>query len=121
LPVPIRFRVRPGYQSPDLLVELMGDHRAPGFPDLSASLRDQLGASRVPHPEGLDDGNFDWIEGRRISFWTYPGGSYEIDDDIWGLFVSANENNAAVIADIERALLKTGFFEKQSVDFDQFR
>ncbi len=115
---PIRFRTRPGYQTRELLIELMDDHRAPGFPDISVMLRDLLGASKAPHPEGFDGR---YLMDRRITFWTYPGGSYEIDDDNWGLFVSAPENNISVIADVERVLLETGHFEKQSVDFDQFR
>jgi len=116
----IRFRTRPGYQSRDLLVELMADHRAPGFPDVPAMLRDELGAFRAPHPGGLDNPHLNLID-RQITFWTYPGGSYEIDDDNWGLFILAPENNVSVIADIERVLLETGLFEKQSVDFEQFR
>lgn len=118
---PIRFRVRPIYHRSDLLIEVMGDHRGEGFPDLAAILQDALVASKVPHPDNLDDPKIALMQDRYISFWTYAGGKYEIDDDIWGLFVSAKENNIAVIADVERALNATGRFAKEFVNFEQFR
>lgn len=98
----------------------MGDHRSEGFPNVGAILQDALQASKVPHPEKLDDPEIACAQERYISFWTYAGGTYEIDDDIWGLFVSANKNNVAVIADVERALSSTGRFVKELVSFQQF-
>jgi hypothetical protein len=118
---PIRFRIRPVYHGSDLIVELMGDHRADDFPDVSAILRDELSASQIPHPNKLDDRQVAMIHDRYFSFWTYAGGAYEIDDDIWGLFVSATENNEAVIADVAQALTVTGRFAREAVDFEQFR
>lgn len=116
----IRFRVRPVFHGSELLVEVMDDHREDGFPNIALLLRDALGATQVRHPEGLDDPRIAMSQDRYFGYWIYPGGRYEIDDDIWGLFVSAKENNVVVIADVERALLATGQFEKQAVDFAQF-
>lgn len=118
---PIRFRVRPIYHGSELLVEVLDDHRKEGFPCVSAILRDALGATAGPHPKGLDDPRVAWAHDRYFSYWTYPGGNYEIDDDIWALFVLSKDNNEVVIADVERALLATGQFVKESVDFEQFR
>jgi len=72
-------------------------------------------------PEGLDDPTRAWAQDHYISYWTYPGGACEIDDDIWSLFVLAKGNNTVVMADAERALLATGQFVKVPVDFAQFR
>jgi hypothetical protein len=115
-----RFRVRPGYQSSDLLLEVVGDHRRPGFPNVASLLSASLNARRQPHPEGLD--HIDPVlHDRFITYWSFPDGSYEIDDDLWGLFVTARENNEGVIARVEGALVATGLFEKEEVDFAQYR
>lgn len=118
---PIIFWVRPAYHGDELLIEFRGDHREAGFPNVAEILRDALRSSKVPHPKGLDDRHIALVHDRAISFWTYDGGNYEIDDDTWGLFVSAPDNKKSVIADIERALISTGRFAKEAVDFDQFR
>ncbi|WP_155635395.1 hypothetical protein [Burkholderia cepacia] len=55
-----------------------------------------------------------------FSYWTYARGHHEIDDDIWGLFVTAPIDNSSVIADIENARLSTGKFVKEDVDFRTF-
>ena len=78
-------------------------------------------AAKAPHPDNLDDPKIALTQDRCISFWTYAGGEYEIDDDIGGLFVSATENNIAVIADVAQALNSTGRFSKEYVSFEQFR
>ena len=57
---------------------------------------------------------------RYFSYWTYARGNYEIDDDIWGLFVTATLDNARVVADVENALLSTEKFVKEDVDFSRF-
>lgn len=116
-----RFRVRPVYYGSDLLVEVMDDHRGAGFVNLPSLLREALHAVQMPHPEGLDDARVAMSQDRYFSFWVYPGGSYEIDDDIWGLFVMAPEHNEAVTADLERALVSSGRFVKEFVDFEQLR
>jgi len=117
----IKFCVRPVYHGTDLLVEIVDRHRIEDFPDLPGILRDALNAQRVPHPEELDKSELALLQDRYFSYWTYPGGAYEIDDDIWALFVTASGNNAAVIADIERALLSSGRFVRQEVDFAKYR
>jgi hypothetical protein len=117
----IRFRVRPVYRGSDLLVEVLDDHRAAGFPDVASLLREALHAVQMPHPEGLDDARIAMSQDRYFSFWVYPGGSYEIDDDIWGLFVWGWGNNHEVTADVERAFVATGQFVKEFVVFAQFR
>lgn len=118
---PIRFRVRPVYHGNQLLIEVLDDHRGERFPNVASILRDALGATQVPHPDKLDGPQVAFSQNRYFSFWVYPGGNYEIDDDIWGLFVLAEENNEAVSADVERTLMSTGRFVKEFVDFEQFR
>jgi hypothetical protein len=115
-----RFYVRPVYHGTRLLVEFLDDHRAPGFPDVHGLLQRALGASPQRHPEGLDDPAVALSQDRFFSYWTYPGGAYELDDDIWTLFVSAEEDNAWVIADVAAALLADGRFARQEVDFARY-
>lgn len=117
----IRFRVRPVYHGTDLLVEIMGDHRREAFPNVPSLLRDALQSTREPHPEGLDRPDISMLQDNFITYWSYGGGHYEIDDDFGGLFVTAKENNEAVIAEVARALEETRLFVKEPVDFKQFR
>ena len=115
-----RLRVRPVYHGSDLLVEVMGDHRRNDFPDVAHIVSEALHAQRVPHPEELDVSELAFLEDRFISYWTCQRGSYELDDDMWGLFFSANGNNQHLIASIEAALVRSGRFVKECVDFKQF-
>ncbi|WP_254602240.1 hypothetical protein [Burkholderia lata] len=117
----IRFRVRPVFHGSDLLVEVLDDHRTVDFPNVAAILQDALHSVQVPHPDGLDEREVALSQDRYFSYWTYARGSYEIDDDIWGLFVTATIDNLPIVADIEKALLSTGKFVKEEVDFSAFR
>jgi hypothetical protein len=117
----VRFWVRPIYHGDELLIEVLGDHRGDGFPSVVEVLREALQAVREAHPDNLDDPCIAMSQDRFFSYWAYPGGHYEIDDDTWGLFVSAKVGNRAVIADLERALLGSGRFVKEYVDFAQFK
>ena len=114
------FAVRPGYQSEELLVEFFGDHRGDGFPNVWDILARGLNAQPRAHPT-LDTASIGIATDEHISFWQYENGTYEIDDDIWGLFISAPNNNAQIMADIERALVASGAFEKKIVEFDKYR
>lgn len=117
----IRFRVRPEYHGSKLLVEMFDDHRTDDFPNIAAILRDELNAVRIPHPGAPNAPMLALSQDYFFSYWKYSGGEYEIDDDIWTLFVIATVNNASTTADIERALLRSGKFVKEEVDFDQFK
>ncbi|OJA43947.1 hypothetical protein [Burkholderia ubonensis] len=116
----IRFRVWPVYHGSDLLVEVLEDHRTDHFPNVAAILQDALHSVQVPHPDGLDEPRVALFQDRYFSYWTYARGHYEIEDDIWGLFVTASINNLSIVADIEQALLLTGKFVKEEVDFGKF-
>jgi hypothetical protein len=117
----VRFLVRPVYHGDELLIEVLGDHRSQGFPSVAEILREALLAVREPHPDNLDDPRIAMAQDRFFSYWAYPGGHYEIDDDTWGLFVLAKAGNGGVIADLEQALLGSGKFVKENVDFAQFK
>lgn len=117
----IRFRVRPGYHSKELLIEFCGDHRASDFPDLHRLLSSILKAeSRRPSQAEIGLAQAGAIVDDFWFFKTYPGGSFEVNDDIWGLFIHARENNHKVISDIESALLESGKFVKEEVDFSKY-
>jgi hypothetical protein len=46
---------------------------------------------------------------RFISFWVYPAGEYEIDDDIGGMFITPRPGGR-VSGDIVDALTRSGQF-----------
>ncbi len=114
-----KFRVRPGYHSQELLVEFWGDHRGEHFPNVSALLANALGAEPLKHPT-IDTAMVAATD-EFISYWRYAHGEYELVDDIWAFFIHAPENNLRVITDIERALLASGLFVKEDVDFSEYR
>ena len=111
--------MRPGYQSKELLVEFRGDSRAKDFPNVAGILAKALDAKEEKHPV-LDTIKIGLATDEFISYWTYRNGSYEIDDDTWCCFILAPKNNTQVIFDIERALLDTGLFVKEEVNFDDY-
>jgi hypothetical protein len=115
----IRFRVRPGYKSQDLLVQFCDEHRAEGFPDVAGILARALHASPKKHPD-LDVVAIGLATDRFFSYWQCLLGEYEIDNDIWALFISAKKNNAIIIEAVEKALLESGKFAKEDVDFSQY-
>ncbi len=116
-----RFRIRPGYKSKELLIEFCGDHRSDNFPHVSKILCKGLNSRPITHPE-FDTSSIALSLDRYISMWEYENGHYELDDDIWSLFilVQNKENNAQIIKDIENVLIKSGLFEKELVDSSKY-
>jgi len=100
-------------------VEFWGDHRGATFPDIQGILAQGLNAKPVRHPS-LDTATIAIATDEFISLWRYENGEYELDDDIWALFILAAENNSQVISDIERVLLSTGEFSKEEADFSEY-
>lgn len=114
-----RIRVRPEYHSNNLLVEICCDHRSEGFPNVSEILRNALHSEQQTHPD-FDEVKIALSQDRFFSYWKYEDGTYELDDDIWGLFVSAHENNSKVIGDIELSLIQSGHFVKEDVNYSDY-
>ncbi len=115
-----RFRVRPGYKSKHLLVEFRGDHHSEGFPNVYRLLARALGAVGVPYPS-LGAASTGLTTDEILSCWRYEHGQYLVDDDVWSLFIHASHNNAQIMADIEQALLVSGLFVKEEVDFEAYK
>jgi len=91
-------------------IEILGDHRSGGFPNVRVLLRDALIATESPPPPSFAEVvRTSMLIDRFISFWTYPGGAYEIDDDDGGLFVTPL-HGAEVGADVAAALIRSGQF-----------
>jgi hypothetical protein len=114
-----KFRVRPGYKTKELLVEFWGEHRSQNFPDIQGILAKELNAKPAKHP-ALDTATLAIATDEFITLWVYENGEYELDDDIWAFFIHAPENNVQVIADIEGALLASGQFIKEQVDYSEY-
>lgn len=103
-----KFRIRPEYGGANLLIKFCGDHRAENYPDVSALLAGALGAILQKHPVFSAETMI--VTGRYFSYWSYKNGTYEIDDDIWGCFITVPDSNPKVIADLEHALTNSGQF-----------
>lgn len=114
------FALRPGYNSQKLLIEFYGDHRSDSYPNVPSLLAKGLQAKQHKHPT-LDTARICISTDELISWWCYENGAYELDDDIWGLFIHAADNNAKIMSDVEKILLASGEFEKQVVDFSEYR
>jgi len=103
-----KFRIRLTYGGMQPLIEFCGDHRAPGFPDVARILASALVATRQeiapPTAETMIAND------QYLSHWSYAGGTYEIDDDVWTCVVTVPDGNARVLADIEHALTHSGRF-----------
>ncbi len=115
-----RFTVRPEYQGKRLLIEFLGDHRSADYPNIQAIVATGLGATPKHHPT-LDVLSIGIATDEYISLWHYEKGDYELDDDTWGFFILAPNNNPAIIADIEAVLLASGAFRKLEVDFSEYQ
>lgn len=115
-----KFRTRPGYASSELLIELCGDHRADDYPNVSNLLQEALHSTIQHHPDpGLVSTCA--VLDRFISYWRYKNHFYEIDDDWGGLFITSVPYNPVVISDLENALLQSSLFEKEPVDFSNYK
>lgn len=115
---PFKFLARPGYHTQELLVEFCGDHRVPEYPDVPAILEQALQAQMKPvSPEtslvGIATDCYS-------TSWSYPGGEYQVDEDTFGLFIHAPENNRTIMADLEKVLVESGLFLKEEVDFSNY-
>ena len=108
------FSLRPAFHSDELLIEFGGDTHSPGYPDIQAVLAQHLQAQ--PRHD-LTEISFDSC----AYVWEYANGSYLIDKDNWAIFILASQNNAQIMADLERALLASGLFTQQTVDFNDYR
>lgn len=113
-----RFRIRPGYKTKELLIEFCGNHRDKNFPNVAKLLKSSLSAKRNRFFKDIQENiyNFDGF----ISTWKYRNGCYELSNDIWTLFILAPDNNDIIISEIEKALLGSGQFEKEEVDFNEY-
>jgi hypothetical protein len=100
------FGIRPGHGATGLLIEFRGDHRAPDFPDVAPLLAAALGATREAPSASAAEAMM--AIDRYVGAWSYAGGRYEIDDDVWACFIRLPDGH--VLADIERALTASGRF-----------
>jgi hypothetical protein len=102
-----KFRVRPAYNTPGLLlIEFCGDHRADYFPSVLKLLATQLQelsyTGSWPSPD-----DFLWE-------CAYTGGTFELSDDWGGLFIIPRSNFDQVVADVSSALERSGLFQSMA-------
>jgi len=87
-----KFKVRPGFQSEKLLIEFCGDHRNEAYPNIHNILEMTLLAKSIKHPS-LDTLHIAITTDEFITFWEYPNGRFELDDDIWKKLILACISN----------------------------
>ena len=102
------FRIRSVSGGTGQRIEFCGDHRAPGFPDFARLLATGLGATSAPTSASAAQAMM--ASDRYVGAWSYAGGCYEIDDDVWACVIHARDGGDRVVADIERALVRSGRF-----------
>ncbi len=102
------FRIMSVSGGTGLRIDFCGDHRAPGFPDLARLLAAGLGATCAPTSAPAAQAMM--ASDRYVGAWSYAGGCYEIDDDVWACVIHAPDGSNRVVADIERVLVRSGRF-----------
>jgi len=117
---PEKFKVRPGYDSGDLLIEFCGDHRSQDYPNIYKLLTTILCAKIIEHPQ-LNTLDIALTADDYIYCYEYANGRFELVDDVWGCCIHSLENNYQVITDIEKALIKSTLFLKEDVDFSRYQ
>jgi len=107
----IRYRVRPGYGSPDLLIEFLADADDRVFLD---ELFAVLAAGGARH-RGHED-----LVLLAIVHLRAPFGRFTLEVDDWNsLWIHAEADQAAIAA-IDGLLQASPAFEKQDVDFAEY-
>ncbi|MCP4138513.1 MAG: hypothetical protein GY754_46575 [bacterium] len=119
-----RFIVRPGYGSDELLIEFIGYDDSYDYPSIWSIIGSALN-SKIINVEALDDIDRDreiiWPEESQVQTFSYINGEYSFVIDYGSVTIFAENNNSVIIKDIENALLQSGRFIKEDVDFSKYK
>ncbi|MFT6245496.1 MAG: hypothetical protein ACJA0U_000063 [Salibacteraceae bacterium] len=107
------YKLRPGYGSTELLLDL----NCNGFPD---SLQRDLFA--IFEEENFKSVQSDlWIHDQIWFEYKSDNGAITISRDIWDFFFISGEDNQKDILKLDIILSENELFEKQTVDFSEYK
>lgn len=111
--VPYKYKLRPGYKSKEVLIEIFGGIEHEDFVnDFKLSIIEI-------EPELLKKED-DWVNDEILYHFNSKIGKYTMSSSITDvLFIMAEDNQNCIIA-IEQLLMKSQKFEKIEVDFDEY-
>jgi hypothetical protein len=109
-----RYKVRPGYSSQKLLIELTPKEADKAF------LGELLAALRGINANVADIGDL-WMNDEVILILESDFGPFLISKDIWNFVFVMAPDNQPVIPKIDEALAKSNLFQKEPVDHKNYR
>ena len=111
---PYKYHLRPGYGSDKLLLEFILDSSDTKFDkDLLATLKDIN--PKVDRVEDL------WMNDEVLLQVSSDKGSFLLSKDIWDFAFIMAEKNQSVIKCIDEILNNSNLFEKEEVDFENYK
>jgi len=108
-----RYRLRPGYGSKELLIELLPESANQAFFDELLEVLKQVNAKVI---DVLDL----WMNDEVLLTFEGDLGSFMVSKDIWDfVFIMAPDNQPAILK-IEKALCANARFHTELVDFSKY-
>ena len=107
------FCIRPAYGSGELLIEFLGPTEGPGFWITLLSVLDTIDAH-------CDRTLQEWINEDTIGNFTSSAGPFQIHADEWGFVFIFITGNRPTLSALENALIQSGKFLRQNVDFRHY-
>jgi hypothetical protein len=109
-----RYRLRPGYGSKELLIELLPESANQVFLDDLLGVLSQVNA-KVTSMQDL------WMNDEVLLSFESDLGPFVVSKDIWDVVFILAPGNQPAILKIEQALHANSQFQKEIVDFDQYK
>jgi len=111
---PYKYHLRPGYGSTELLLQFFLDDADTAFnSDLLTTLK-----TINPQIEAIQDL---WMNDEVIFQISSNEGSFSLSKDIWGFAFIMADSNQLAIKRIAEILERSALFEKEEVDFDNYK
>lgn len=112
--MPYKYRLRPGYGSDKLLLEFLLTNTDTEFnKDLFTTLKDLN-----PTADKVEDL---WMNDEVLLQVSSYKGAFTLSKDIWDFAFIMADNNQHCINLIDEILCKSSLFEKEEVDFENYR
>jgi hypothetical protein len=109
-----RYRLRPGYGSKDLLIELLPKSADEAF------FGELFGILKRVNAKVADVSDL-WMNGEVLLNCDSDYGQFMVSKDIWDLVFIMADKNQPVIAKIDELLRENGRFLSEAVDYKQYR
>lgn len=109
-----RYRVRPGYGSTELLIELLPKSADKAFDAELMKVLEQLNG-KVTDTDEL------WMNDEVVLNFVSDVGPFEVSISSWDIVFIHAPNNQNAIVKIEEALQANAKFQQEIVDFEQYK